>query len=180
MNETPTTAPILTVTWDTVIGSRCTDPGGYDEPPAYEPVSLGEAVVSEIASQLIEEVRRDIRSEVLQAVKPTIQAEIVEIVREALKSDIRRINQWGEAQGELTTLRDLLADDVKAYLAEPARRDRYDERKGGFRELLRAEVDEAMRKELREEITAARATVAQQVKERAGQLFGEAVNGLKR
>lgn len=174
------TAPILTVTWDTVIGSTCVDPGSYDEPPAYEPVSLGAAVVEAIAERLINEVRADIRNEVRAAVQPAIETEVSAIVRDTLTGEIRRGNRWGEAVGEPTTLRDMLADDVANYLNEPARRDRYDQRKGGFRELLRNTVDEVMSKELGEEIATARAAVRKEVANKAAELFGDVVKGASR
>lgn len=178
--QRPATEPILTITWDTVIGSRLVDPGSYDEPPAYEPVDLGGAVVETIAARLIDEIRKDIHTAVQAAVAPTIQAETSAIVRETLSGEIRRTNRWGEPEGAATTLRDMLADDVAAYLREPMRRARYDERKGGFRELLREQVDEVMREELSAEIQKARAAVREQVAAKAAQLFGDVVKEARR
>lgn len=176
-NEQPAIAPILTVTWDTAIGTRHVG-GDYHE-PEFEPVSLGEMVVTEIVRQLIDEVRRDIRDEVRKAVLPTIQAEVAQVVREALTGEIQRTNRWGETEGEPTTLRDLIADDVKAYLAEPAKKWHSDERKNGFRELLREQVDEVMKRELTDEVKKARAAVAKQVADKAAQLFGDVVKATR-
>ncbi|MEV1294476.1 hypothetical protein [Pseudonocardia sp. NPDC049635] len=188
-NDTPTAAPVLTVTWDTIIGARHVghDP---DTGPEVEPFALGDAVTEALARQLRDEmersmrsdltdVLRDIRDEVRTAAREQAQA----MVREALTGEVRRTNHWGEPVdgGETRTLRDLIQDDVKAFLSEPDHsRDRFprdQERKGGFRELLREEVHDALRKELRESIQAAREQVAQVVRDNAAQLIGDAVKG---
>jgi hypothetical protein len=176
----PQSAPLLTITWDTVIGVRTTR-DHYDEEPVVEPVSLGEMVVAELAATLRDEIRRDVRDEVRKAVLPTIQAEVSGVVREALTGDIQRLNRWGEREGDKTTLRDMIADDVKAYLTEPQQRSSYDQRKGGFRELLREQVDDAMRKDLHATIAEARKQVVGQVQSKAAALIAGAVkDGLSR
>jgi hypothetical protein len=175
MAEQPQTAPILTVTWDTVIGARPLSGGSYEEPPEYEPVNLGDAVVAQIVERLIGEIRKDIRKTVLAAVQPAVEAEVGAIVRETLTGQIRRRNRWGEVEGDPTTLRDMLADDVANYLNEPAKHWSSDERKGGFRQLLRAVVDETLSRELRKEVETAKAAVRAQVAAKAAEVFGDVV-----
>lgn len=175
MSDQPQTAPILTVTWDTVIGARPLSGGSYEEPPEYEPVNLGDAVVAQIVERLIGEVRKDIRKTVLAAVQSAIEAEVSAVVREVLTGEIRRTNRWGEKQGDPTTLRDMLADDVANYLNEPAKNWRSDERKGGFRALLRDTVDETLSRELRTEVEHAKAAVRAQVAAKAAEVFGDVV-----
>ena len=174
MTEQPQTAPILTVTWDTVIGQRATG-GSFDEPPEYEPVSLGDAVVEQIVQRLIGEIRKDIRASVKAALQPTIDAETTTIVREVLTGEIRRTDRWGQTQGEPTTLRDMLADDIANYLNEPAKAWRSDERKNGFRALLRDTVDETLGRELRTEVDKAKQAVRAQVAAKAAEVFGDVV-----
>jgi hypothetical protein len=169
--------PILTVTWDTVIGARTTGYGGPDEPPEVEPIDLGSLVVEHISRTLIEEVRRDIRTEVVKAVSPAIKAEVTAVVREALAGTVQRTNSWGQAEGEPATLRDLILAEVTAWLGEKPPRSGYNdrEREGGFRALLRHEVTEALRNDLRETITAARADVAAKVRDSAAEIIGSVV-----
>jgi len=172
----PTSAPILTVHWDTVIGARH---AGYDPDtgPIAEPVDLGDLVVAHIASTLIAEIRHDIRKEVRTAIQPAISAEITAIVREELSNKIRKTNTWGEAQGDPLSLRDLIMTEVQAYLNEPIKSQRYDDRArpGGFRELLAKEVDNALTTELRGVITEARTAVAAKVRDSAAEMLGSIV-----
>lgn len=188
-HETPAAAPVLTVTWDTVIGARHT---GYDPDtgPEVEPFALGDAVVEALARQLRDEVQRSMRSDladVLRDVRDEVRTAAREeagvMVRDALAGEITPTNVWGEKKGETKTLRDLIREDVQAFLAEPlVARDGFGPdrtRKGGFRELVQAEVQEALRKELRETIQAARTQVAQVVRDNAAQLLGDAVKGVR-
>lgn len=184
-SELPHSTPILTVTWDTVIGSRLTDSGSYDEPPAYEPVCLGNLVVDGLVDRLAGDVKREASeryraavNEARSAATAAIQAEATAIVREALHGTFQPMTQWGEKAGEPTTLRDLVKREVQKFLDEPAPRGNgYNDqrRPGGLRELLKVEVAEAMRTELRAEIEKARAAVREQVSAKAAELFGDVV-----
>ncbi len=189
MTENIQTAPILTVTWDTVIGSRHV---GYDPDsgPEVEPVSLGEMVVAGVVERLVAEIKRDAdgfgyRGAVTaarEAASAAVQEQASTLVSEALSGEIRRTNTYGEPTGEPTTLRDLIRADVAKYLNEKVPERGYGgDRRGGFRELLQHEVDEAMNKELRAAIREAREQVVVKVQEKAAQLIGEAVKeGLRR
>ena len=187
MPETSTAAPLLTVTWDTVIGSR---PTGYSESDTgyveYEPVNLGDAVTQALASQLMAQVQGDaakIRRDALEELRQEIRnvrvevtrEEIREIVREALAGDITPTDPFGYKTGEPTTLRALLRKDVEAYLKEPTPNRGSYERQGGFRELLKEEVDKALSKELRDTIREARKDVAARVKDKAAEIIGAVV-----
>ncbi len=189
MTENIQTTPILTVTWDTVIGSRHVghDP---DSGPEVEPVSLGEMVVAGLVERLIVEIKRDVDqgrwrgavTEARTAAAEAIQAEATVIVRDALHGEFQPTNQYGERTSQVTTLRDLIRADVAKYLNEKVPERGYGgDRRGGFRELLQHEVDEAMNKELRAAIREAREQVVVKVQDKAAQLIGEAVKeGLRR
>jgi hypothetical protein len=180
------TAPILTVTWDTVIGARQTDSGDYDEPPAYEPVSLGEAVTDALAAQLrsqidkqAEEIRlrayREMSQHIADVRTEVIREQVTAMVREQLTKPIQKTNSWGEATGDPTTLTDLITKEVRDYLQEKAPRRGYSdrEREGGLLQLLRVAVTDAMQKELKAEIEKARAAVRAEVAAKAGEMFGD-------
>lgn len=178
-DATPATAPVLTVTWDTVIGARHT---GYDPDsgPEVEPVRLGEMVVDSIANTLLDEIRRDIRAEVLKVLTPAIQNEVRGIVREQLDGTVRKTNRWGDPEGDPQSLRDLFAAEVKAYLSESPRENRsgysdHGARPGGFRELIKREIDDAMTKELRGAIREARTAVSVKVRDRAAEILADVV-----
>lgn len=186
--QNPGNTPILTVTWDTVIGARHV---GYDPDsgPEVEPVSLGEMVVAGLVERLLVEIKRDSSTGYRGAVEAArdaasgaTAAEATALVREALAGEIRQTNHYGEPKGEPTTLRDLIRADIAKYLNEKVPERGYGgDRRGGFRELLQHEVDEAMNKELRAAIREAREQVVVKVQEKAAQLIGEAVKeGMRR
>lgn len=193
MTEQPQTAPILAVTWDTVIGHRVgeqEEETGYRD---YEEVSLGEAVTAALAAQLSmrvdreadeirHEARRRMAEHVAQVRTEVIREQVAAMVRDQLAKPIRKTNTWGESVGEETTLTDLIAKEVKDYLSETAPRRGYSdrEREGGLLQLLRAAVTDAMQKELRGEIEKARAAVREQVAARAAELFGDVVKQASR
>lgn len=187
MSENTQTTPILTVTWDTVIGARHV---GYDPDsgPEVEPVSLGEMVVAGIVERLVADMKRDATDyrdavrEAREAAREAVTNEAGALVKKALTEGVQRTNTWGEAQGEKVTLRDLILDEIRKYLDEKPPRPGYSERErpGGFAELLRHEVTAGMQKELAEEIKAARAQVAAKVRERAAELIGDVVKAQTR
>jgi hypothetical protein len=186
MPETAPAVPLLTVGWDTVIGSRQV---GYDDEtgPEDEPIFLGQLVVDALASQLLgqvqaeaDRIRRDalaeVRAEVHRVRAEVAREEITAIVRETLSGEVIPTDPFGYRTGEPTNLRALIVKDVQDYLREPAPRDRYSSgREGGFRLLLKAEVDEALAKELADTIRAARKDVAARVKDRAAEIIGSVV-----
>ena len=192
--DAPSTPAILTVTWDTVIGARHVASGDYDEPPAYEPVSLGEAVTEALAAQLasridaerdqiLRDARRDLHEQVARIRTEVIREQVTELVREQMAKPLRKTNSWGEPIGkETTTLTDLIATEVKTYLSETAPRRGYSEREreGGLMQLLRTAVADAMQKELKAEIDRAKERVRSEVAGKAAELFGDVVKAATR
>jgi Arc/MetJ-type ribon-helix-helix transcriptional regulator len=185
--QQPVTPALLTVHWDTVIGVRNES---YDPetgaPEGGEPIELGAMVVEAITERLVREIKRDVNDyryrnavEVAkEAAREAIAAEATRLVREALDGEIRPTNRYGEPQGEPTTLRDMIRADIAAYLGEKPSRYSGDERKGGFRALLREEVDKAMSRDLNAVIIDARRQVVDTVKAKANELFASiAVKG---
>lgn len=179
-NHNPVAAPILTVTWDTVIGSRNV---GWDPAtgPESEPVALGDLVVNGLVDRLTAEIKSDAEpyrgavSVAREAIAAAAKDEATALVREALSGRIQRTDNWGDPQGEPTTLRDLIRGEIQAFLGEKPPRPGYNDTPGPFRQLLKVEVQDALAKELREEIRAARAQVAAAVRERAAEILGDVV-----
>ncbi len=178
MTSTENSAPVtlFAVTWDTVIGSREV---GYDDEtgPQHEGIRLGDMVVDALVDRLARDIKRDgdglygAVTKAREAATAASREEAAVLVREALVGEIRPTNHYGEPKGEPTTLRDLIRADIQAYLGEPERRSSYDERKGGFRALVREEVNTALTNELRDVMRDARAQAAAVVKERASGLI---------
>lgn len=173
---TPQNPVLFSVTWDTVIGVR--NEGVDEDGPYGEPIRLGEMVVDALVDRLARDIKRDVDHHYLNEVRTAREAataaaleEAQRLVREALEGEIKPTNRYGEPQGEPTTLRDLIRQDIAAYLAEPAKQWRSDERKNGFRALLREQVDEAMSKELHAVVADARRKVSEAVQQKASEMF---------
>lgn len=180
MTNNDPTAPLLSITWDSVIGSERLGYNPDTDQVDEIPLTLGASVADLIARRLIDGMRRDVRDMVVQSVTETIQTEVGAIVREQLDGTIRPTNQWGESQGEPQTLRALLAAEMQRYLAEKPRdnRDGYSgssPRPGGFRLLLEREIDNALSTELRATIQQARKDVVGKVQTKAAALIAEAI-----
>src|SRR5580765_4643918 len=109
-------APIITVTWDTVMTYRTTHYSSTFDETVQEPVSLGELVVAGIVERLTAEIKADgqrynYTDAVRQAKDAAVEAARVaaeEITREVLTGEIRLTNVYGESRGGTTTLRDLI------------------------------------------------------------------------
>lgn len=175
-NLPPPGTALLTVSWDTVVGETCVSPGDYDEPAHYEPITIGAQVIEALTNRLLDEVRREVKLTVQQHLAEAIKDQVSGIVTETLTGEIRMTNHWGETTGKPTTLREMIATQAKEFItAKP--KDRYSHEKvSNFAELLKAEVTDAMTKELQQTILQARQQVAEAVKVRAGELLGGVIN----
>lgn len=175
-NLPPPGTPLLTVSWDTVVGYHNSGTGGFDEPPEYEPVTIGSQVVDVLAHRLIDEVRRDVKTAVKEALAEQIRDQVAGIVTETLTGELRTTNAWGESIGEPTTLREMIAKQATEFLTAKATSDRYGNKVPGIAELLKTEVNDALTQELKATIVEARKQVAEAVKDRAGELLGGVIN----
>ena len=108
----------------------------------------------------------EIRNEVIrETVRPQIE--------EAVAAPFRKTNSYGEPVGEPTTLRQLIVDEARKAVNEPA--DRYSS-STFLQQAVRAEVQKALAKEIADAVKQAREQVAAEV----GQHVAAAVQaGLK-
>jgi predicted nucleic-acid-binding protein len=171
---------IAELTMDTIVGETRIYGEGFDE---YEtaPQTLGEAVVEQVVRTLIPQetrgelarVVREIRAEVIRdALKP--------IVAEAIEQGIQRTNTFGEPTGKAITLRELIIAEVKKVMTEPT--DRYNRDKGGFvAQLVRAEVQGAIAKEMAAAMANEKAKAVAAVRAKGAEIIAQVVTeGLRK
>lgn len=175
-NLPPPGTPLLTVSWDTVVAEHCVFAGDHEEPPAYEPITIGNQVIDALTNRLLEEVRREVKASIREFLADAIRDQVSGIVTETLTGPIRKTNHWGEPVGEPTTLRQMISEQATEFLSAKGTEDRYGNKVPGFGSLLKTEVTDAMTKELKAAIVEARQKVAEAVRERAGELLGDVIN----
>ncbi|RZF05983.1 hypothetical protein [Streptomyces albidoflavus] len=97
----------------------------------------------------------DIRNEEIRAaVRPSIE--------DAINRPIYRTNHYGERTGEQTTLAEVIADEARQLLKEPA--DRYRSERGTvLQQVVRAEVKKAFETEIADMVKQARDLVTTQL-----------------
>lgn len=128
--------------------------------------TIGDIVAEKLLERLVNSDRgtgyqglmtqvRDIRAEVIrEAVRPQIE--------DAIAAPVQKTNSYGDAIGEPTTLRDLIVDEARKAVNQPA--DRYSSEKGTFLErAVRQAVQEALGTEIKDAVTAARKGVAGEI-----------------
>jgi hypothetical protein len=120
---------------------------------------------------LVDQVTRIRDEEIRAAVKPAIE--------QAIARPIKRTNPWGERNGEETTLTEVIVEEARNLLKEPA--DRYRRENGTvLQQAVRAAVREAFDKEIADAVKEARDLVAGQLGSTVATQIQDAVTaGLK-
>lgn len=103
-----------------------------------------------------------------------IRARIVPQIEQAMTEPIRKTNTWGEPTGQAMTMRELILDEVKKFMSEPA--DRHYREKGTVLEkYVRDTVQSTIKTELAEVLAEEKAKVVAAVRAKAADLIAEAV-----
>lgn len=152
---------------NTVVGSTYSvgSSGGPDPEPVYspEPQTLGDVVVDQIVAKLAREdsAWRGLTATVAAERTDEIRRQLTPIVTEAINGPIQRTNAYGEPMsGVPTTLREMIVQEVQRVVT--ANNDRYG--KGNLlQEVIKTEVERAMRSELQALIVAEKAKVIEAI-----------------
>ena len=139
----------------------------YDEDGDPVPTGEEKTVGSLVAEQIVDRLIRDdrypaLRQQVLEIRQEEIRAAIRPAIEQAVAQPLRKTNRFGEATGEVTTLNELITDDVRAYLQEPA--DKYNRQAGTLlQKLIRDSVAAAFKQEIADAVKAAREAVTKEI-----------------
>lgn len=140
-----------------------------------EPQTLGQAVAAQIADDLMRtDNYKGLKGTVLDLREQEIREQLRPIVAAAIEGPVQKTNSYGEPYGETTTLRALIIAEVEKLLKEPA--DRYNRDKGTWlSDLVREQVDKALRAELADVLKEEKAKVVAAVRAKAADLIATAV-----
>lgn len=146
------------LTLDTLVAKTI----AYDEDgDAYE---TGEKTVGHlVAEQIVDRLVRDnswpgLREQATQIRAEEIRAQVAPAIEAALARPTRRTNAYGEPVGAETTLSELISDEARKVLTEPA--DRYRSEKGSvLQNAIRTEVKKAFDAEIAAAVKQAREDV---------------------
>lgn len=178
--------PTVTValTLGTYVGERCVDPGSHEEPPAYEPVTLLEAIVDRAAHQLVQKIIRgsfewhdSLRDYVYDVREQMVRDAIGPMVQAALDEPLQRTNSWGDPIGDPRTIRTVVADTVVAEAKEAlgVGKARHARQPTVLERLVAETVPAVLTKELAAEVAEAKATLRGAVAKSAAQVMADAL-----
>lgn len=162
---------------DTIVGMDHRQTGEDDY--ATEMVTVLDLIVratgADLAKRLYQNEASSLRGLVKAQVEAAISARLEPILTATLEGQIQETNTWGEATGKTMTLREIV---IERALSELTRRptDRYNDKKESIlNTALREITDATIRKELAEDLAAAKATVRAQLTDVVTKAIGEVV-----
>ncbi|MHA6764767.1 hypothetical protein [Streptacidiphilus sp. PAMC 29251] len=164
------TVSVDSLTLDTVVNQVF---GTDEDGDRYE--IGGQTIADVIAGQILAKLTKDDRwprlnDTVMEVRKEEIRDAVRPSIDEALARPITKTNGYGDKVGAETTLAEIIADEARKQLTEPA--DRYRNEKGTLlQQAVRAEVDRAFKAEIADAVKAARDAVTEQI----GAMVGEQV-----
>lgn len=137
--------------------------------------TVGGLVAAQVVAQLVKDTRwPTMKDLVMEVRREEIRAAVRPAIDEALSRPIFKTNGFGERNGQETTLAELISEEARRYVTEPA--DRH--RSSGETHLAKA-VREAVGKAFSEEIAdvvyRARQAVTAEIGSQVGQQVTEAV-----
>jgi hypothetical protein len=138
--------------------------------------TVAEIVAEQITARLIKDDRwRSLRDKMFEVRTEVIREALAPIVEQALAESFQRTNSYGEPAGGTVTMRQVIADEAKKFMTQPA--DTYNRDKGTVLQVMvRKEVEAALGTEIREAVKKAREQVSAEI----GQMVANSVQaGLK-
>ena len=179
-NDDPTIN--VTLTLGTIVGERLIDPGTHEEPPAYEPVSLLDAIIERAASQLVEHLTKDdryntLRKRTLEVRDELIRERLHPMVAAAVDEPFQRTNDYGMPKGPPQTIRSIVTEAVHQEATKALRitKSTYASDRSVLENLVATTVPAVLTKELSAEIAAAKGLLRESVKASAAEILATAL-----
>jgi hypothetical protein len=137
--------------------------------------TLGDAVVRQLVNTFSRsDTYRGLAERVRTIRDEEIRAAIAPAIAEAVSAPIQSTNRYGEKTGEQTTLRELIADEARRYLTQPADNN-YRNQGTRLQIAVREAVDGAFSEEIAAEVKQARDAVTTQLGTTVAVLVTDAV-----
>lgn len=152
---------------------------GYDEddyPHGRRDITVADVVAEEIVARLVRDGSwPSVREQMLEVRREMLREALMPVVEEAMTSAFQKTNSYGEPTGAKVTMREVIVDEVKRMMTQPA--DSYSRDKGTVLQVMvRKEVEAALGAEVRDAVKKAREQVSAEI----GQMVANAVqSGLK-
>lgn len=169
----------VTITLDTEVGDSEIDPETGDR--VGPGATILDLVVAQAVTKLIPSIRKDVAAAVTEAAQREITDQVSVMVTEVLAEPFQITDRWGHKQGTPVTIRECIAEEIAAQL-KPAKSDSYNRSTSStvVTDVIKEEVRDALNKELKAAVQAAREQVVGAVKEHAAALIADSVRaGLK-
>jgi hypothetical protein len=132
--------------------------------------TLTDAIIDEAARKLVNSLvsQREVTDKMNQKINEMIDERVAGMVEAAFEQPVQRTTRWGERQGEPTTVREIIREAIEKYLNAPARgRDGYTRDPKNLTELVEDAVRDAMNRDLKATVEAAKANVHNTVTKKA-------------
>lgn len=156
----------------------------YDEDGDLVSSGKEKTVADLVADRIVERLVRDdryprLKDRVTEIRDEEIRAAIRPAIEQAVTRPIRKTNSWGEPTGQETTLSEVIVDEARKFMKEPA--DKYRREDGTvLQKLVRDEVHKAFATEIADAVKQAREMVATQLGDKVSDQITAAVRaGLK-
>lgn len=121
--------------------------------------AIRDRVVQLTVQRIIGKDDRQLRNEVTELVRGIVQTEVKERIAAILGGSIQRTDAWGAPKGEPTSIAELVQEATTKWLEAPKRDRSYNQNAGNMGELVEDLVKEAVAKDLKPTIDAARKQV---------------------
>jgi hypothetical protein len=142
--------------------------------------TLSDLIVNRAVRVLLEsyEVRRAVLARVEEVSDEVIRAAIQPIIAAAVTNAVQPTDLYGEPKGEPKTLREVIVERAQKYLTDQV--GDYNRRRSRVEDFIAKEVDHAVKRELTEEMNAARSQVRAAVQEKGAEVIQETISRLAR
>lgn len=121
--------------------------------------AIRDRVVQLTVQRLMGKDERQLRNEVTELVREIVRAEVGERVAEILGGVIQPTDPWGNPKGEPTSINQLVQEAATKWMEAPKRDRSYNQNAGNMGELVEDLVKDAVAKDLKPTIDAARKQV---------------------
>ena len=172
------TVKVDDVTLDTVVA----DVFGYDAEDG-EPYKLGNKTLADlVATQVVERLVKherwnDLTRTVFEVRREVMRELVTPSVEKAIAEPLRKTNIYGEATGEATTLREVIVDEARKVINAKDPNDYRNEKGTLLVRLVREEVANALRKEIKDAVQQAKAFVADEIGKQVASAVTAAMKG---
>lgn len=135
--------------------------------------TLQDLIIEAAADRLLGGVDYTIKSDLLEKFRTEynrkIEERVAELVAEAFEAPIQRTTRWGETQGEVTTVKEIIRETIEKFMnAKPGSGQRYsNDPFRNLQEVIDYSVQNIMSGELKKTVEAAKGAIHEKVTDAA-------------